>query len=296
MPKLQKKAPDTKSKSNICTATVKWFGDDGKTFGFLCRADGEDLFLHQNQVEEAQNSGVFTGDLLEGDTLEVSFEEEWKGLAVTTIHKHERSPEVLGHVVGLAKDGHAFIKAEGYERNVFCFVGLVKQAELGLGDEVMMTVIERDRGPKAPRVRKTGRKVDLAPPAKKSDAKKLKTTKKHHGDGKKSAAALYTDVYGFVKSYNKDKGFGFIIIDPEAKLGSIGLDVFVCYKAVEKASGLPEQTLYEQDVLKFDIYPGREAGKYEARNLRYLETSATESAEEPTATADLFDQSQVAAE
>ena len=55
---------------------VKWFNDE-KGFGFIEQEDGDDLFVHKNEVQ--------SGHLKEGDTVEFNIGEGRKGPCATDV-------------------------------------------------------------------------------------------------------------------------------------------------------------------------------------------------------------------
>lgn len=56
------------------TGTVKWF-DAEKNFGFVCRENGPDVFIHGSAI-----AGTSYRKVQEGDALEFEVEENPKGL------------------------------------------------------------------------------------------------------------------------------------------------------------------------------------------------------------------------
>jgi CspA family cold shock protein len=63
------------------TGTVKWFNDQ-KGFGFIAHEGGNDVFVHQNEI---QSDGYRS--LLEGDSVEFSIEQGPKGPSATKVTK-----------------------------------------------------------------------------------------------------------------------------------------------------------------------------------------------------------------
>lgn len=57
----------------MATGTVKWF-DDAKGYGFIERADGEDVFVHYSAI-----AGEGYKSLAEGSEVEFDVEEDSKG-------------------------------------------------------------------------------------------------------------------------------------------------------------------------------------------------------------------------
>jgi len=57
----------------MATGTVKWF-DDAKGFGFIERADGEDVFVHYSSI-----AGEGYKSLAEGSEVEFDVESDAKG-------------------------------------------------------------------------------------------------------------------------------------------------------------------------------------------------------------------------
>jgi len=57
----------------MATGTVKWF-DDAKGYGFIERADGEDVFVHYSAI-----AGEGYKSLAEGSEVEFDVEEDAKG-------------------------------------------------------------------------------------------------------------------------------------------------------------------------------------------------------------------------
>lgn len=272
---MTKVAHMARKTESTCWTTVKWFGDNGKPFGFLSCQDGEDIYIHRDQVEEAQEIEVVKDTVREGDALQVSFKEEDRGLAVVAILAHKPAPEMRGFVQRFTKEGsHAILKVDGLDDEVFVFNRIATAVGLTLGDEVTATVYEGDRGFKASEVHKTGNRVELSRPLSAKDEVSKKKARSQRHEKPKQPQALHRGVYGIVRSYKPGNGFGFITIDPEAETGSITGDLFVSYKAVERAINIPELPLRDGDVLQFDIFPDqRHEGRFEAQNLRFVERS-----------------------
>ncbi len=61
----------------MSTGTVKWF-NSSKGFGFIEQADGEDLFVHKNEVQ---------GNINEGDKVEFEIGSSQKGPCATNVRK-----------------------------------------------------------------------------------------------------------------------------------------------------------------------------------------------------------------
>lgn len=62
--------------------TVKWF-NDGKGYGFIERAEGEDVFVHYSAIQ-TDGFGSFRS-LAEGQQVEFSIEQGPKGLQATNV-------------------------------------------------------------------------------------------------------------------------------------------------------------------------------------------------------------------
>jgi len=63
----------------MATGTVKWF-DDAKGYGFIERADGEDVFVHYSAIV-----GEGYRSLAEGSEVEFDVEEDPKGPRATNV-------------------------------------------------------------------------------------------------------------------------------------------------------------------------------------------------------------------
>ena len=63
------------------TGTVKWF-NSSKGYGFISRAEGDDVFVHYNAIE---GDGYRT--LEEGDKVEFEVEQGPKGLQASKVTK-----------------------------------------------------------------------------------------------------------------------------------------------------------------------------------------------------------------
>jgi CspA family cold shock protein len=61
------------------TGTVKWF-NGGKGYGFIARAEGEDVFVHYSAIQ-----GQGFRNLEEGQTVEFDVEQGPKGLQATNV-------------------------------------------------------------------------------------------------------------------------------------------------------------------------------------------------------------------
>ncbi len=69
------------------TGTVKWF-NNAKGYGFITRANGEDLFVHFKSI---LGDGYKT--LKQGQQVEFEVEEGAKGLQAVNVTKTEAEPE-----------------------------------------------------------------------------------------------------------------------------------------------------------------------------------------------------------
>ena len=63
----------------MATGTVKWFNET-KGFGFITSSDGEDVFVHQTEI---QSEGFRT--LAEGQAVEFEVTQGDKGLKATNV-------------------------------------------------------------------------------------------------------------------------------------------------------------------------------------------------------------------
>ena len=63
----------------MATGTVKWFNET-KGFGFITSSDGEDVFVHQTEI---QSEGFRT--LAEGQAVEFEVAQGEKGLKATNV-------------------------------------------------------------------------------------------------------------------------------------------------------------------------------------------------------------------
>lgn len=63
------------------TGTVKWF-NESKGFGFIARANGEDVFVHYKAI-----AGEGFRSLREGDAVEFEVAEGPKGLRAVSVKK-----------------------------------------------------------------------------------------------------------------------------------------------------------------------------------------------------------------
>ena len=66
--------------------TVKWF-NDAKGFGFLSRANGEDVFVHHTAI---QATGFRT--LQENESVEYDYEDGPKGMKATKVRRLNQEP------------------------------------------------------------------------------------------------------------------------------------------------------------------------------------------------------------
>ncbi len=62
--------------------TVKWF-DAEKNFGFVCRENGPDVFIHGSAI-----AGTSYRKVQEGDAVEFEVEESPKGLRAVNVVSH----------------------------------------------------------------------------------------------------------------------------------------------------------------------------------------------------------------
>ena len=67
------------SKSVREVGTVKWF-DAAKNFGFVCRENGPDVFIHGSAI-----AGTSYRKVQEGDAVEFEVEENPKGLRAVNV-------------------------------------------------------------------------------------------------------------------------------------------------------------------------------------------------------------------
>ncbi|NLO08077.1 MAG: cold shock domain-containing protein [candidate division WS1 bacterium] len=70
----------------MATGTVKWF-DDAKGYGFIERADGEDVFVHYSSIV-----GEGYKSLAEGSDVEFDVEQDSKGPRATNVVVTKAAP------------------------------------------------------------------------------------------------------------------------------------------------------------------------------------------------------------
>lgn len=76
MPKSPKKVSAGKAPANVCTVTMKWFGDNGKPYGFGRRGDGTDVHFGRAVIEAAQEAGILPGLPRSGDVMDIVFDDD----------------------------------------------------------------------------------------------------------------------------------------------------------------------------------------------------------------------------